>query len=313
MEALFVPCRCSRCWVELVYCLGTALQGGSRIVAARGPSALPSLAMSSRFASSGEGQIWEFLRTEKRENGVAVVRLHRPDALNALSGPLMGELVSALRNMDNDPEVKAVVLTGSERAFAAGADIKEMKDKNYAEVYKTAMLEAWSEVSDIRKPIVAGVNGFALGGGCELAMMCDIIIAGENAVFGQPEIQLGTIPGAGGTQRLTRVVGKSLAMEMCLTGSRLDAHLAEKRGLVSRVVPTEQTVDEGIKVAEKIAQFSTPVIIAAKDCVNQSQELSLQQGLKYEKALFWSTFALSDRLEGMTAFKDKRKPNFTDE
>ena len=256
--------------------------------------------------------IWEHLRTERHESGVAVVRLHRPKALNALCGALMEELVSALKKMDTDPAVKSIVLTGSERAFAAGADIKEMKDKNYAQVYKESMLTAWDLVSSIRKPIVAGVNGFALGGGCELAMMCDIIIAGENAVFGQPEIQLGTIPGAGGTQRLTRAVGKSLAMEMVLTGSRLDAHLAEKKGLVSRVVPTEQTVEESIKVAEKIAQFSTPVIVAAKDCVNKSQELSLQQGLQYEKALFWSTFALEDRLEGMTAFSEKRKPDFKD-
>jgi len=264
------------------------------------------------YATDAGNKTWEYLKTEKRDNGVAVVRLHRPDALNALCGPLMGELVSALKTMDADADVKAVVLTGSDRAFAAGADIKEMKDKNYAEVYKESMLTAWNEVSEIRKPIVAGVNGFALGGGCELAMMCDIIIAGENAVFGQPEIQLGTIPGAGGTQRLTRIVGKSLAMELVLTGSKFDAQLAEKRGLVSRVVPTDQTVDECIRVAEKIAKFSTPVIIAAKDCVNQSQELSLQQGLLYEKASFWGTFALSDRLEGMTAFKEKRKPNFTD-
>jgi len=229
-----------------------------------------------------------------------------------LNTPLMSELVNALKKMDSDPQIKSIVLTGSERAFAAGADIKEMKDKDYSQVYKESMLTAWNAVTEIRKPIIAGVNGFALGGGCELAMMCDIIIAGENAVFGQPEIQLGTIPGAGGTQRLTRAIGKSLAMEMILTGSRLDAHLAEKRGLVSRVVPTEQTVEESIKVAEKIAQFSTPVIIAAKDCVNKSQELNLQNGLEYEKNLFHATFALKDRLEGMTAFAEKRKPVFID-
>jgi enoyl-CoA hydratase len=268
--------------------------------------------MRRQFATENEYGIWENLRTEKRQNGVAVVTLHRPKALNALCGPLMEELVTALGKMDADPEVKAIVLTGSERAFAAGADIKEMKDKNFAQVYKESMLSAWNAVTETRKPIIAGVNGFALGGGCELAMMCDIIIAGENAVFGQPEIQLGTIPGAGGTQRLTRALGKSLAMEMVLTGSRLEAHQAERKGLVSRVVPTETTVEECVKVAEKIASYSTPVIIAAKDCVNQSQELSLQQGLQYEKALFWSTFALQDRLEGMTAFAEKRKPDFQD-
>ncbi|WZN60633.1 enoyl-CoA hydratase/isomerase [Chloropicon roscoffensis] len=298
--------------------LAKAFRFGNRVATgllARSPENLvvPAQRVGSQgYATDAGNKTWEYLKTEKRDNGVAVVRLHRPDALNALCGPLMGELVSALKTMDADADVKAVVLTGSDRAFAAGADIKEMKDKNYAEVYKESMLTAWNEVSEIRKPIVAGVNGFALGGGCELAMMCDIIIAGENAVFGQPEIQLGTIPGAGGTQRLTRIVGKSLAMELVLTGSKFDAQLAEKRGLVSRVVPTDQTVDECIRVAEKIAKFSTPVIIAAKDCVNQSQELSLQQGLLYEKASFWGTFALSDRLEGMTAFKEKRKPNFTD-
>jgi len=279
--------------------------------AARG-AAVATMTPLRRFATESEQGIWEHLRTEKQTNGVQIIRLHRPKALNALNTPLMSELVSALRKADGDSEVKAIVLTGSERAFAAGADIKEMKDKNYAEVYKESFLTAWDAVSTIRKPIVAGVNGFALGGGCELAMMCDIIIAGENAVFGQPEIQLGTIPGAGGTQRLTRAIGKSLAMEMILTGSRLDAHLAEKRGLVSRVVPTEQTVEECVKVAEKIATFSHPVIIAAKECVNKSQQVGLQTGLEHEKALFWGTFALEDRAEGMTAFSEKRKPVFKD-
>ena len=174
------------------------------------------------------------------------------------------------------------------------------------------MLATWDAVADIRKPIIAGVSGYALGGGCELAMMCDIIIASENAVFGQPEIKLGTIPGAGGTQRLTRAVGKSLAMELILTGRNIDANTAERKGLVSRVVPNGEVEREAIALAEKIAEFSSPAVIAAKESVNASQDLGLTQGLRYEKSLFWSTFALNDRSEGMAAFSEKRKPNFTD-
>merc|ERR1712159_939453 len=196
-----------------------------------------------RFATVSEHGIWEHLRTEKLENGVAVVRLHRPQALNALNTPLMSELVNALKKMDSDPQIKSIVLTGSERAFAAGADIKEMKDKDYSQVYKESMLTAWNAVTEIRKPIIAGVNGFCLGGGCELAMMCDIIVAGENAKFGQPEINLGIMPGNGGTQRLPLAVGKSKAMEMVLTGEFITAQNALLHGLASKVVKTSETVN----------------------------------------------------------------------
>merc|ERR1739848_877935 len=265
-----------------------------------------------RFATVSEHGIWEHLRTEKLENGVAVVRLHRPQALNALNTPLMSELVNALKKMDSDPQIKSIVLTGSERAFAAGADIKEMKDKDYSQVYKESMLTAWNAVTEIRKPIIAGVNGFALGGGCELAMMCDIIIAGENAVFGQPEIQLGTIPGAGGTQRLTKAVGKSLAMEMCLTGDlKINAEQALAAGLVSKVCEVDQLVDEALSTAGRIANNSPLILRLCKEAVNKSQELSLADGLDYERRLFHGTFATADRKEGMTAFVEKRKAEFT--
>lgn len=246
---------------------------------------------------------------EKRSTAVAVLTLNRPKALNALSDSLMAALVQRLKEVDADDEVRAAVITGTGKAFAAGADIKEMNSReDYSAVRHCNMLAHWSGVSNIRKPIIAAVNGFALGGGCELAMSCDIIFASEDAKFGQPEIKLGTIPGVGGTQRLLRAVGKSRAMELCLTGDMITAAEAEKAGLVSRVVPAGTVAEEAIKVAEKIASFSAPVTIMAKECVNFAEESSLADGLKYERAQFHATWGLEDRREGFDAFANKRAP-----
>ena len=217
-----------------------------------------------------------------------------------------------MQEMDKDPEIGCIVLTGSEKAFAAGADIKEMKDKEFPQTYMIDMLSWWEGVARTRKPVIGAVNGYALGGGCELAMMCDILIAGNTAKFGQPEITLGTIPGMGGSQRLTRAIGKSRAMEMILTGDFMDAEEAAKRGLVSRVVDSKMLIDETLKVARKIASMSKPTAIMAKEVVNQAYETGLQEGLKYERRVFHSTFATQDRKEGMTAFAEKRKPTWTD-
>jgi enoyl-CoA hydratase/carnithine racemase len=248
---------------------------------------------------------------EQRDN-VALIRLNRPKALNALSSELFHEVNDALKRIDDNPAIGAIVLTGSERAFAAGADIKEMRLTNYIDNYKSNFLGHWTFITQVRKPVIAAVNGYALGGGCELAMMCDIIYAGENAVFGQPEIKLGTIPGAGGTQRLVKAIGKSKAMEMVLTGSyNLTAQEAERAGLVSKVFPVETVVDEAIKTASKIAELSQPIVQMAKESINQSFELSLSAGLQFERRLFQSTFGTHDQREGMEAFVEKRKPNFT--
>jgi enoyl-CoA hydratase len=236
--------------------------------------------------------------------------LNRPKQLNALCDQLVKELNTALLEFDQDADVRAIVLTGSEKAFAAGADIKEMASRDFAEVQRTDMLSTWQNIRSIRKPIIAAVNGFALGGGCELAMMCDIILAGDKAQFGQPEVLLGTVPGAGGSQRLTRAVGKSKAMEWALTGKRFSAIEAERAGLVSRVVPAAQLLDEAIKLAEEIASLSSPVIQITKECVNRSYESSLSEGLLYERRLFHSTWGLADRDEGMKAFSEKRKPEW---
>ncbi|KAF9159197.1 putative enoyl-CoA hydratase, mitochondrial [Actinomortierella ambigua] len=253
----------------------------------------------------------EYLLTETRGR-VALVTLNRPKALNALCNGLFVELNKVLEEFDNNSDIGAIVITGSERAFAAGADIKEMKDSNFIDNYKNNFLGHWTKITTIRKPIIAAVNGFALGGGCELAMMCDIIYAGDKAVFGQPEIKLGTIPGAGGTQRLVKAVGKSKAMEMCLTGSwNLNADEAERGGLVSKVFPADQVVDEAVKTAEKIASLSQPVVQMCKDAINQSFELSLSAGLTFERRLFHATFATNDQKEGMSAFAEKRKATFT--
>ncbi|KAF9551753.1 putative enoyl-CoA hydratase, mitochondrial [Mortierella hygrophila] len=253
----------------------------------------------------------EYLLTETRGR-VALVTLHRPKALNALCNGLFVELNQVLKEFDNNKDIGSIVITGSERAFAAGADIKEMKDRQFIENYSENFLGHWTQITTIRKPIIAAVNGFALGGGCELAMMCDIIYAGDKAVFGQPEIKLGTIPGAGGTQRLVKAVGKSKAMEMCLTGSvNLTAQEAEAAGLVSKVYPAEQVLDEAIKTASKIANLSVPIVQMVKDAINQSFEMPLQSGLTFERRLFHATFGTNDQKEGMSAFAEKRKPNFT--
>lgn len=242
---------------------------------------------------------------------VGLVTLNRPKALNALCAALIAELGQALDAFEADDNVGCIVLTGSERAFAAGADIKEMASKTYMDVYLADFItNGWERVTKCRKPIVAAVAGFALGGGCEVAMMCDFILAADTAKFGQPEITIGTIPGAGGTQRLTRFVGKSKAMEMCLTGRMMDAAEAERAGLVSRVVPAADLLPEALKVAEKIAGLSRPIVLMAKDAVNRAYETTLSEGVHFERRLFHSTFATEDQKEGMAAFVEKRPPGW---
>lgn len=258
---------------------------------------------------------YEYVKVETRgtNNRVGLVTLNRPKALNALFNPLMDDLLSAVGQFDNDTAIGAIVLTGSEKAFAAGADIKEMQNRGFASNFSDNFLGHWGDLVKTKKPLVAAVNGYALGGGCELAMMCDIIYAGDKAKFGQPEITIGTIPGAGGTQRLPRVVGKSLAMEMNLTGKPIGAQEAKDAGLVSKVFPADQVVDEAIKTADAIAAHSKLIVQMCKQATNASYEASLSEGLATEKRLFHATFATHDRREGMTAFIEKRKPNWTDE
>jgi len=242
---------------------------------------------------------------------VQLITLNRPEAMNALSPGLMTELSDVLNQSEDNPEVAVVVLTGSEKAFAAGADIKAMKDMTYMQMYQGDFItKNWERITTFRKPTIAAVSGFALGGGCELAMMCDFILAADNAKFGQPEINLGIIPGAGGTQRLTRFIGKSKAMEMVLTGRMMDAQEAERSGLVSRVVPLAELREEALKVAEKISQMSMPIVMMAKESVNRSYESTLAEGMRFERRLFHSAFATEDQKEGMTAFVEKRKANF---
>ena len=246
-----------------------------------------------------------------KKGAVGLVTLNRPEALNALCNQLMDELTAALRELEADDEIGANVLTGSEKAFAAGADIKEIADKNYMDVFYEEFITAnWEEPTRCRKPIIAAVAGYALGGGCELAMMCDIMICAKNAKFGQPEIKLGVIPGAGGTQRLTRFVGKSKSMDMILTGRMMDAQEAERSGLVSRIVPTEDLVEEALKMAEIIAGLSRPAVFIAKDAVNRAYETTLTEGVLFERRIFHSLFATEDQTEGMAAFVEKRSPNF---
>ncbi|MBX3455644.1 enoyl-CoA hydratase [Ferrovibrio sp.] len=245
---------------------------------------------------------------------VALVTLNRPQALNALNGQLMSELTEALDAIEADDTIGCIVITGSEKAFAAGADIKEMQPKSYMDVFKEDFVTAkWERVTRCRKPVIAAVAGYALGGGCELAMMCDFILAADTAKFGQPEINLGTIPGAGGTQRLTRFVGKSKAMEMCLTGRMIDAAEAERCGLVSRVVPKDQLIEEAVKVADRICELSRPAVMIAKEAVNRAYETTLAEGIRFERRMFHSTFAMDDQKEGMAAFAAKRKANFTNQ
>ena len=240
-----------------------------------------------------------------------LIRLNRPQALNALNSQLVSELTDALRAFDKDNAIGAIVLTGSEKAFAAGADIKEMQNLTFAEAYGQDFLGEAEGVIAIRKPIIAAVSGYTLGGGCELAMMCDFIIAADNAKFGQPEITLGIIPGIGGTQRLARFVGKSKAMDMVLTGRMMDAAEAERCGLVSRVVAQDVLLDEALKAAERIASFSQLSVMMAKESVNRAFETTLQEGLRYERRSFQALFATEDQKEGMAAFVDKRTPSFT--
>lgn len=241
---------------------------------------------------------------------VGLITLNRPKALNALNSQMQEDVVAALQAYEADETIGAIVITGSEKAFAAGADIKEMHQKSYIDMYMADFFSGWDAMLRIRKPIIAAVSGYALGGGCELAMMCDFIIAGDNAKFGQPEITLGVMPGMGGSQRLTRFVGKSKAMDMCLTGRMMDAEEAERSGLVSRVVPAAALVDEALKAAEKIASFSLPAVLMNKEAVNRSYETTLTEGLRFERRVFHSMFALEDQKEGMEAFSDKRAPNF---
>ncbi|HVY91080.1 MAG TPA: enoyl-CoA hydratase [Hyphomonadaceae bacterium] len=246
------------------------------------------------------------------DGAVGVITLYRPDALNALNSKLCLELIDQLDKFGKDPAIGCVILTGAGRAFAAGADIKEMAPQSYMDVYKGDMFGAFEQaVSSFRKPIIAAVNGFALGGGCELAMMCDFILASEAAKFGQPEINLGVMPGIGGTQRLTRFVGKSKAMEMCLTGRMMDAAEAERAGLVSRVVPADKLMEEAKKAAAKIASQSQPIAMMTKETVNAAYETTLRQGVMLERRLFHSMFATNDQKEGMAAFVDKRPAKFS--
>lgn len=247
------------------------------------------------------------------EDHVATMKLNRPDALNALNSELLGELSHALAEADKNDKVRCIIVTGSSKAFAAGADIKEMSEKSYVEVFLSDYFGTeGNAITATRKPIIAAVSGYALGGGCELAMMCDFIIAADTAKFGQPEINLGVIPGLGGTQRLTRFIGKSKAMDMVLTGRFMDAEEAERSGLVSRVVPAKQLMDEARAVAEKIAEKSTISTVACKESVNRAYETTLAEGLLYERRLFHALFATEDQKEGMAAFSEKRTAQFRD-
>lgn len=247
----------------------------------------------------------------EQQGKVGLIRLNRPKALNALNDQLMDELGHALTKFDGDEGVGCIVLTGSEKAFAAGADIVAMANYSYMDVYKNGYITRnWEQIRNIRKPVIAAVSGYALGGGCELAMMCDFIIAAENAKFGQPEIKLGTIPGAGGTQRLPRAISKAKAMDMCLTGRMMDAAEAERAGLVSRIVPIEKLLEEALAAAATIADLSQPIVMMVKDAVNRAYETTLSEGVQYERRMFHSTFGTEDQKEGMKAFIEKRPAQF---
>lgn len=249
--------------------------------------------------------------TSEIEGAVGVITLNRPDALNALNAELMGEVASAVDAFEADSAVGCIVITGGDKAFAAGADIKQMKDKSFMDCYMENFLTpTWERVAACRKPTIAAVAGFALGGGCELAMMCDMIIAADSAKFGQPEVKIGTIPGLGGTQRLTRAVGKAKAMYLCLSGDMIDAAEAEKAGLVSKVVPAGELMATTMKTAGKIAALSQPIAMLAKECVNRALETTLAEGVRFERRMFHASFATEDQKEGMAAFAEKRKPDF---
>jgi enoyl-CoA hydratase len=241
---------------------------------------------------------------------VGLITLNRPSALNALNAELIAELTRAVEGFEADDDIGCMVITGSEKAFAAGADIKQMQSKTYMQAYKEDFIGSWDGVARARKPVIAAVAGYALGGGCELAMMCDFIIAAETAKFGQPEINLGVMPGFGGTQRLARFVGKAKAMDMCLTGRMMDADEASKCGLVSRVVPADKLLEEALKVADVIADKSTVIAMMTKESVNRAFETTLAEGIRFERRVFHAMFATEDQKEGMAAFVEKRKPNF---
>ena len=247
----------------------------------------------------------------ERQGRVGWITLNRPKVLNALNLQLMNEVVDAATTLDRDREIGCLVITGSAKAFAAGADILEMAPNDYMDMYLNDWFSAWDRLSQVRKPVIAAVAGYALGGGCELAMICDILLAADTAKFGQPEIKLGVIPGIGGSQRLTRAVGKAKAMELCLTGRTMDAAEAERAGLVSRIVPSVELLTDAQKTAETIAGMSLPITMMAKEAVNRAFESSLAEGIRFERRLFHSAFATADQSEGMAAFTEKRPPNFT--
>jgi enoyl-CoA hydratase/carnithine racemase len=256
---------------------------------------------------------YENIIVETREH-VGLIQLNRPKALNALNSALMRELGEALMKFDADETIGAIVVTGSDKAFAAGADIKEMQSKSFVDAYRQDFITAeWETVTRVRKPVIAAVAGYALGGGCELAMMCDFILAADTAKFGQPEINLGVMPGAGGTQRLTRFVGKSKSMEMNLTGRFMEAEEAERSGLVSRIIPADELIDEAVATASKIAEKGAIAAMATKEAVNRAYETTLSEGVRFERRLFHALFSTADQAEGMEAFIDKRTPNFKGE
>lgn len=254
----------------------------------------------------------DFIKTEIIDGKVGVIHLDRPDALNALCGQLMDELSAALDVFEDDENIGCMIITGNEKAFAAGADIKEMQSKSFSDVYVGNMLtKNWERLMTCRKPVIAAVAGYALGGGCELAMMCDILLAADNAKFGQPEIKIGTLPGVGGTQRLTRLIGKPKAMEMCLTGRMIGAEEAVQAGLAARVVPLDKLMDEALETAKTIADMSLPAVMMVKEAVNRAYETTLAEGLHFERRLFHASFATDDQKEGMQAFIEKRAANFS--
>ncbi|WP_433522909.1 enoyl-CoA hydratase [Nocardia pseudovaccinii] len=247
----------------------------------------------------------------ERKGRVGWITLNRPKALNALNAQVLDDVIAALDELEHDDAIGAIVITGSERAFAAGADIKEMQPKSYMDMFMNDYFARWDRLAQFRKPTIAAVAGYALGGGCELAMICDILLAADNAKFGQPEIKLGVIPGIGGSQRLTRAIGKAKAMDLVLTGRNMDAEEAERAGLVSRIVPAAELLDTALEVAETIASMSLPVTMIAKEAVDRSFETTLAEGLRFERRVFHSLFAIDDQKEGMSAFVEKRPAKFT--
>jgi len=279
----------------------------------KGVSKTRGIAQCLRYASTQDIPKYEYIEASLvgEKKNVGLIRLNRPKALNALCNGLVSDMANAVKLMDKNSTIGAIVITGSEKAFAAGADIKEMKDQTFASNVTTGLLEEWDEITKCKKPIIAAVNGYALGGGCELAMMCDIIYAGDKARFGQPEVSIGTIPGAGGTQRIARSCGKSKAMEICLSGNQISAEDAEKMGLVSKIFPADKLVDEAIKLGEKISSHSPLIIALCKESVNKAFETTLSEGLNFEKRIFHATFSTNDQKEGMSAFVEKRAPKWT--